>query len=105
MALAALAGAAGIGSFFGETKKPLLQGFDRSAKCLYYTVREPYPSTSTGAEIVFGKIDNSNPLTVTSYMPENGIIFSDGVEEDFLQFNSGAVAKISLSEKQGRLVV
>ncbi len=101
-----LAGARGISSFFGGFDSiNLPQSFDRSSDCLYFTVREPYPSTSTGADIVFGKFDNKSPLTITSYMPEGGVIFSDGVEEDYLVFNSGSTAKICLAEKQGRLVV
>jgi hypothetical protein len=37
-------------------------------------------------------------------MPENGVIFSDGIEADFLEFNSGDVATIGLSERVGKLV-
>ena len=37
-------------------------------------------------------------------MPENGVIFSDGIQEDFLEFNSGAVAEISAADKKGNLV-
>ena len=71
---------------------------------LYYSVREPFPSNNTGASLVFGKID-STPLHITSQMPENGVIFSDGIEQDFLQFNSGIEAKISVASKKGYLVV
>lgn len=38
-------------------------------------------------------------------MPENGVVFSDGIETDFLQFNSGTEARIRISDKQGNLVV
>ena len=38
-------------------------------------------------------------------MPQNGVIFSDGVEEDRLDFNSGAVARIVLADRTLRLVV
>lgn len=71
---------------------------------LRYSVREPFPSNTTGTSLVFGKIRNS-PLHVTSQMPEGGVIFSDGVESDFLQFNSGIEAKISVAAKKGYLVV
>jgi hypothetical protein len=37
-------------------------------------------------------------------MPENGVIFSDGIETDFLQFNSGTEATIHLAAKKGHLV-
>jgi len=38
-------------------------------------------------------------------MPENGVIFSDGMESDFLNFNSGMDATVTLADKKGRLVV
>ncbi len=38
-------------------------------------------------------------------MPENGVIFSDGIENDYLQFNSGVEATVSVAEKKGHLVV
>lgn len=71
---------------------------------LYYSVREPFPSNTTGTELIFGKISNQ-PLIITSQMPENGLIFSDGIEQDFLQFNSGLEVKISVAAKRGYLVV
>lgn len=74
-----------------------------NSEYLYYSVREPFPSNITGTNLVFGKITDS--LQVTSQMPENGVIFSDGVEQDFLQFNSGIEAKISVASKKGYLVV
>jgi len=38
-------------------------------------------------------------------MPENGVIFSDGIEHDYLQFNSGIEATITVAEKKGYLVI
>ncbi len=72
---------------------------------LYFTVREPFPSRTTSAGLVFGQISSRAPLKITSQMPEDGVIFSDGVESDFLEFNSGVEATITLGEKRGRLVV
>ncbi|MBW4081511.1 sugar kinase [Paenibacillus sp. S150] len=72
---------------------------------LYFTVREPFPSRTTSAGLVFGQIGVSRLLKITSQMPEDGVIFSDGVESDFLEFNSGVEATICLAEKRGRLVV
>lgn len=37
-------------------------------------------------------------------MPENGVVFSDGIEADFLQFNSGTQATIGIARRRGRLV-
>ena len=101
-----LAGAAGIARYCGLSEPVGLRvGFDRTAPELYYTVREPYPSTSTGAGMVFGRITEDTPLQIVSNMPEHGVIFSDGMEQDFLQFNSGTIATIGISEQRGRLVI
>lgn len=75
------------------------------ADYLFFSVREPWPSTTSGADITFGKISNDMPLVLQSQMPENGIIFSDGIEADFLQFTSGTTATIALASRKGRLVV
>lgn len=72
---------------------------------LYFTVREPFPSRTTAAGLVFGQIAADWPLRITSQMPENGVIFSDGVEGDFLEFNSGIEAVIGVADKKGHLVV
>jgi NAD kinase len=72
---------------------------------LFFTVREPFPSKTTAASLVFGRITRKSTLTLISQMPEHGVIFSDGIETDFLEFNSGAVAELGLAEKKGMLVV
>lgn len=101
-----LAGAAGIARFCGICEPVgLAHSFDRSASELYYTVREPYPSASTGASMVFGRITAKTPLQIVSHMPENGVIFSDGMEQDFLQFNSGTMVTIGIADHKGYLVV
>lgn len=71
---------------------------------LYYSVREPFPSKTSGANLVFGKVSDAKPLKIQSHMPENGVIFSDGIENDFLEFNAGVEATISVAEKRGHLV-
>lgn len=76
-----------------------------NADYLYYSVREPFPSKTSSALLVFGKITTTNPLILTSQMPENGVIFSDGIEKDFLEFNSGAVATIGIADKFANIVV
>lgn len=72
---------------------------------LFFTVREPFPSKTTGATLVFGKVTPNKPLVLVSQMPEHGVIFSDGIEKDFLEFNSGTQAVIEIAERKGRLVV
>lgn len=79
--------------------------FPWEARHLYFTVREPFPSNTTGATLVFGKVTPQQPLVIESQMSENGVIFSDGIEQDFIEFNSGTKATITLAKRKGRLVV
>jgi hypothetical protein len=43
-------------------------------------------------------------MKVLSLMPENGVIFRDGIESDFVTFNSAIEATVSVSERVGRLI-
>lgn len=72
---------------------------------LLFAVREPYPSKTTGSSLVFGTIQEQEPLTIRSFMAERGVIFSDGLESDYLEFNSGVQAVIGLADKKGILIV
>ena len=66
---------------------------------LVFNVCEPFMSKTSGLDIVHGTIVEEQPLKIVSKMPQNGVIFSDGVEEDRLDFNSGAIAEISLTDR------
>ncbi|WP_434734340.1 sugar kinase (plasmid) [Rhizobium sp. YTUHZ044] len=79
--------------------------FAWDADYLRYFVREPFPSRTTGTTIVAGLVSKDQPLTIVSEMPEHGVIFSDGIEADFLEFNAGTRAEVTLAERQGMLVV
>jgi len=79
-------------------------GFAWDADDLYFTVREPFPTKKTGVSLVFGRVTEQQPLVIESQMGENGVIFSDGIEQDFLEFNSGARAVIGIAERKGVLV-
>jgi hypothetical protein len=79
--------------------------FPWDAQGLVFSVREPFISRTSGAEMVFGRIMRRTPLEVISQMPQGGVIFSDGVEEDRLAFNSGAIARIGLAARRLNLVV
>ena len=70
-----------------------------------FTVREPFQSRMSDTNIIHGKIYEGEDLTITSQMPENGVIFSDGIEKDYLQFNSGTIAKIGVSDKKVNLIM
>ena len=78
--------------------------FDWEADYLRFSVREPFVSRTTGATLVSGVITADQSMEIISQMPQNGVIFSDGIEEDYLAFNSGAIASIRLAEKRVNLV-
>jgi hypothetical protein len=44
------------------------------------------------------------PLALESQIPTGGVIFSDGVEADRLDFNSGAIATIRIASEKANLV-
>jgi NAD kinase len=79
--------------------------FDWESPHLFYSVREPFISKVSAAELVFGRIDKRTELVITSQMPQNGVIFSDGIEADYLEFNSGAIARIGPAERKVNLIV
>lgn len=101
-----VAGASGIASQLLEQpiQTPTAR-FEWESDYLCFSVREPWPSTTTSADITFGHITRDTPLQIVSQMPEHGVIFSDGMEKDFLKFNSGTRADISLAATKGQLVV
>jgi hypothetical protein len=72
---------------------------------LQFAVREPFPSKTSQASLVTGQIPQGEALSLRSLMPETGVIFSDGIEADRLDFNAGTEARITVAERQGRLVV
>lgn len=97
MALAQGSGMAG-----GKTSyKPLAWDADR----LSFAVREPFPSRSSQAGLVYGAVTPGCPLKVRSRMPENGVIFSDGIEADFLAFTAGLEATVTVSANKGQLIM
>jgi hypothetical protein len=72
---------------------------------LLFAVREPFKSIRTQTTIVAGKVNKQNLLTIESLMPTQGIIFSDGVEKDFISFNSGSIATIGLANESANIVL
>lgn len=104
-----LAGAAGVAEGHGcaARLKTLRQNyrFGPGSDHLWFHVREPFASRASQAELVCGKIEDGDALEVVSQMPQNGVIFSDGVESDFLRFDSGTTATIGVAERKLQLVV
>lgn len=101
-----LAGASGIVSAFSGQSVDIgdKNVINWDADYLYFSVREPWPSKTSGANITWGKVTEANPLILVSQMPEDGVIFSDGIESDFVKFNAGTEARIGIASKKGQLV-
>ncbi len=101
------AGAAGVIEALGGKVVPPANGgrLNWDTEQLVYSVREPFPSIATQASIVHGAFTNRTPLKITSQMASNGVIFSDGVEADYLEFNSGAEVTLSTATNKAMLVV
>ncbi len=69
-----------------------------------FVVREPFVSKHSSANIVVGEIIGQNELIIESMMPENGVIFSDGIQSDYLKFNSGSTAIFKIAKQKANLV-
>lgn len=110
-------GATGWLSSMFNMAEGLLRGFGQAggglprpdltweAERLIYVVREPFISKTSGASLVCGWITPDTPLILESQTAEGGVIFSDGVETDFLSFNAGSQAVIRLAQQKTCLVV
>lgn len=104
-----LTGAAGVATnFVDEFPEAEVSGeyrFDATADELRFSVREPFISRVSSADIVYGELKGREELEIASQMPQNGVIFSDGVENDYLAFDSGRVARIGVAERKVHLLV
>jgi NAD kinase len=92
----------GISGMFD--KKKTVNKLNLTENELLFAVREPFISVRTQADISAGILRGSSYLTVQSFMPTNGIIFSDGIETDFMRFNSGSIATIGIAKETAQLI-
>ena len=95
--------AAGISRFCGANPSTAVR-LPWEDPRLLFVVREPFVSRHSQADIVMGTLKAGEELSLQSLMPSSGVIFSDGMESDFLNFNSGASAKVHAAEQRARLV-
>lgn len=72
---------------------------------LLFVVREPFISRHSQATIIAGIVEGQQSLELESLMPSGGVIFSDGIEADYLQFNSGSHVVVRAAEETAQLVV
>lgn len=97
-------GALAVSKSFGANRIGAYEPLAWDSPALRFAVREPFPSKASQANLIFGTIEAETTLQLRSLMGGNGVIFSDGIESDFLEFNSGALASIKLSDQAGHLV-
>lgn len=99
-------GALAVAGFaVGSRIEAEFQGRPWEDDALEFAVREPFPSRSSQATVLCGRIEKDAPLVMTSLMAEGGVIFSDGIEADYLEFNAGTRVEITVAARRGRLVV
>jgi NAD kinase len=96
--------AAGVSAFTGGSAGGSVR-LDWESPELLFAVREPFASRHSGASMVAGLLSQGAELVVESRMPAGGVIFSDGVEADFLRFESGSTARVRAAEHRAQLVV
>lgn len=94
-----------IAGAFGHNESIFFEPMSWSADSLTFVVREPYPSRSTQTDIVYGKLNKGDTFRIISKMAVNGVVFSDGMESDSLEFNAGSEIEIGIADKKGNLVV
>lgn len=99
------AGAAGVAEGIGTHIEPRAGRFAWDASELIFVVREPWPSKTTGASVVHGTVTRDQPLVIESRMAEGGVIFSDGIESDYLAFTAGLTATVGVSGKTASLIM
>lgn len=92
----------GVAGMFEKNIKPQKPALTDDQ--LLFAVREPFKSIKTQIGITAGVLNHKSHLKIESYMPNNGIIFSDGIENDFLRFNSGSIATVGIAKETANLV-
>ena len=96
--------AAGVTAFAGGTRgRPVRFAWDD--RRLIFVVREPFASLRSSAAIVAGLIEPEQEILLESLMPSGGVVFSDGIESDHLDFNAGTLADVRTAAQQAFLVV
>ena len=96
--------ARGIAALSGGRSGPPIR-LEWSDPRLLFVVREPFISRHSTADIVAGMIAQGQELVLESTTPSGGCVFSDGIEGDFVEFNSGSIARIRASNESAQLVM
>lgn len=93
----------GMNRYFGTGCRLNPPPLKPTGETLAFVVREPFVSKVSAATVVCGLITPDHPLVLESTMPAGGVIFSDGVLEDCLDFNAGHRVQIGLAPQKVHL--
>ncbi|WP_420385157.1 sugar kinase [Roseivirga sp.] len=94
-----------LAAHFGIPMSSSTDDLNQRKEDLIFTVREPFASVTSQTNIGFGIIEPQECLTIESRMAGNGVIFSDGIEKDFLSFNAGTTVRISIATQEVNLLI
>lgn len=94
-----------ISEYYNSDKNNCGTILDWNDNKLVFVVREPFMSKMSQTNIGYGIITRNKKLKIESNMPTKGIIFSDGIESDFLNFNSGSSVEIGIADEKANLVI
>ena len=95
--------ASGVAALTGGTSgSPITLGWEDEK--LVWVVREPYVSRHSTARQTAGVLASGHLLRLESLMPSGGVVFSDRMEADSLQLNSGVTVEVRPAEQRAQLV-
>ena len=95
----------GVTAAFGKfAKSNVSLSLPWDSHALAYVVREPFQSKHSGITLSGGLIHQGERLSVESHMPSCGVIFSDGIESDYIHFNSGTKVEIATASQSAVLI-
>ena len=97
-------GATGWARSIHRERHDRLQLPSPDANRLAFYVREAFPSVATGTDLTSGLVDAESPLEIRSENNDGGVIFGDGIEQDYLVFNWGMRASFAVAAEKLALV-
>ena len=80
------------------------EGLGLDSNKMIFAVREAFESKTTDKNINKGYLYKSSELEITSQMPNNGIIFADGMIDLGTEFQAGRKVTIGVSDKKFNLI-
>ena len=95
----------GVQAAFNTPSQHVSLTMDWEANRLAFVVREPFRSRHSQATVAGGLLLQDEKLFIVSQMPAQGVIFSDGMEADFIAFNSGTTVEIGVAPEKAHLVL